>query len=139
MRDISYIDRQIDSYLAVVCFAYNNRYPHVLICETTDLLNSICKELLLSMGKEPGTSLNSNIEHLALHEFNPIILNLIKQYYELQYVLVTADSIDLVGFLCSVSCIFLELRRCFIKANSELADKLTKLGISICKFIDTLI
>lgn len=138
MRDIEYIKRQAGAYLRVLHFAYQHKYLLVLICETTDLINSICKELILCIGKTPSESLGENIRTMRHLNFDEATLVLIKRYYECQYCILNFESFDLLSFLCTVSCILLELRRCLLKYHADLADVVTQLGIDVCKYMETL-
>lgn len=138
MRDIGYIKRQIDSYLEVLKFAYQHKYVHVMLCETTDLINSICKELILCMNKVPSESLGENILAMRDLNFDEVLLALVIRYHEYQYRVLNHSEFDLLSFLCTVSCIILELRRCVMKYNQDLADALTGLGIEVCKYMEIL-
>lgn len=138
MRNIEYITRQIKAYLDVLRFAQQNNYIHVVFCETTDLINSICKELVLCIDKTPSESLGENIKAMRELGFDEALLALVTRYYEYQYCNVNYNSFDFLSFLCTISCVILELRRCVIRYDQNLAADLTGLGIDICKYMETL-
>lgn len=138
MRDTEYIDRQIHAFLEVIDFAYKHKYYHVVICETTDLLNSICKELVLCIGQVPSESLGDNIKKMRVLHFDEVLVSLIERYHHYQYQSLCYTHLDMLSFLCTVSCMLLELRRCLLAHNQHLAEELTTLGIEVCKYMETL-
>ncbi len=122
-------------YTAVIDFAQKYKYAHVLIGETLDIFSSLCKEIILSLHKEPTESLSENIRLLALMQFDNKSLKFMHQCYDLQHECMNFDRVDLNCFLCSVAYVLLKLREGVMKNNTHLAECITELGIEICMYI----